>query len=111
MNEINFKLNINNISSFFPFTPQAKNFSTSTKNNIINPEAEKIREEALAKPLEAGCFNYTHINNLGRVNEFYSSDSSINSLIECTNKLINRLKDYFNELPKDKVLFILPVIR
>lgn len=65
----------------------------------------------MAKPLEAGCFNYTNIKNLGRVNEFYNSDGTLNSFKECTDRLVNRLKDYFNELPKDKDLFILPVIR
>ena len=98
--------------SRFTLTTQARSFSTSAKKNIINPDAENTRKEALSKPLEAGCFNYTKISNLGNINEFYSSEDNLKTYVEGLERLEDRLKDFIRdlEIPENTDLFILPVI-
>lgn len=128
LSEINFdSLNLTIKNGFKYSNLQRRNFSSSTrsKNNddsenkfyrtgyeyILNVEAENIRKESLKSPLEAGCFNYTHIKNLGQVNEFYSSDDNLNTYVTNFAKFETKVKDYVDSLPKDTDFYILPVIR
>ncbi len=102
-------INLNPTPSKFAFNIKRRNFCTSQILKYTDPD--KLRQEKLLKPQEAGCFNYTNIDNLGNVSEFYSSDPSLNLFVELNDKLINRLKGYINKLPKNTDLYILPVIR
>jgi len=94
--------------SIFPYS-QTRSFSTSTKFNSNEANTKRDLEGAQ----EAGYFNYSNINNLGSVSQFYDFNPVANKNNELLklNYLNGKLQDYVSQLPVDIKHYVLPVVR